>query len=156
MAIRSIGERGIPMQDTENTETYREETLNRTRGHSGGRAGMPLPDVTRRERQPPAHYVISSSDSSGRLADRRVVRALGWAAGDRVTIACQDHRIFVRRYQHGTLTIGSHGYLRIPATICHRLRIKKGDRLLAHGDPQHGLLVISTVDLLEHYARQCQ
>jgi hypothetical protein len=104
------------------------------------REPLPLPDL------PPQHtsalvYGASAVDDRGRVADRAVLRALGWPAGHRLDF----------RESAGTLTVvpdpaGSHqvtgqGHLRIPAALRHRCGLATGDRLLA-ADPARSHLAI--------------
>lgn len=110
--------------------------------------GLPLPDVARRARRASTCWVISSIDSSGRLANRGMVRAIGWTVGCRVQIEWQGRRVAVKRHHSGDSTIGNRGHLRIPASVRRRLQIQKQDRLIAYVDTAQGEMVLSIINLL--------
>lgn len=105
------------------------------------REPLPLPCLPP-QRTSAVVYGASAVDDRGRVADRVVLRALGWAVGHRLDI----------REAAGTLTVvpdptGSHqvtgqGHLRIPATLRHSCGLATGDRVLLAADPDRSHLAI--------------
>lgn len=69
--------------------------VSEARQRPGSATGRPLP-LAHAEPVPPAPedvvYGIGRIDASGRIADRTVTSALGWSAGDRLTLTAGDNR----------------------------------------------------------------
>jgi len=117
----------------------------RTAARDGGaplpRVPLSLPDLPL-QRTSAVVYGASTVDDRGRVADRVVLRTLGWPAGHRLDI----------RESNGTLTVvpdpagGGHvtgqGHLRIPAALRHRCGLATGDRVLLAADPNQSRLAI--------------
>jgi bifunctional DNA-binding transcriptional regulator/antitoxin component of YhaV-PrlF toxin-antitoxin module len=101
-----------------------------TSGRPGGRPlplAVPPPAVP----QPPAAaYGTGRIDASGRVAGRAVTEALGWQAGDRLTITASDGIVVARRDPHGMVTLPARSYLAIPSALRRRCGLRPGDMVL--------------------------
>jgi hypothetical protein len=60
-------------------------------------------------------YGIARIDSSGRICERAVVTALGWAGGDRLTFSADAGVVTARRDPGGMVTLPASAYITIPA-----------------------------------------
>ena len=86
-------------------------------------------------------YVVSAVDKSGRVADRTVVRAMGWAPGTRLGIRERGGTIVVAPAVDGVHRIDDRGYLLLPAAVRRWCHLTPGDRLLLAADSAAGVLV---------------
>jgi hypothetical protein len=68
-------------------------------------------------------------DASGRVCDSQVMRAPGWAAGERLTITAANGVILARRDPSGLHVVGDSAHLAIPAALEAALSL--GDEVLA-------------------------
>ena len=75
-------------------------------------------------------YGLARIDASGRVADRTVTSALGWRAGDRLTLTAESGAVVARHDPGGMITLQSRPYLAIPAALCRRCGLRPGDRVL--------------------------
>ena len=75
-------------------------------------------------------YGIARIDSSGRICERAVITALGWAGGDRLTFTADAGVITARRDPAGMVTLPASGYITIPAALRHRCGLEPGDQVL--------------------------
>jgi hypothetical protein len=62
-------------------------------------------------------YALSAVDKSGRVADRTVVRAMGWAPGTRVSIRECGGTIVVAPAVDGVHRINDRGHLPLPLPV---------------------------------------
>ena len=92
--------------------------------------GLPVPALREPAREPQYLCVVSVLDSSGRIADRSPIRALGWAPGQRIDIRAVDGVVEVRASGVGTSLIAKNGHLRIPVAVRRLVRLSVGDRVL--------------------------
>jgi hypothetical protein len=117
----------------------------RTVGHSGVvslvRGPLPLPLLIT-ARTSAIVYGLSAVDDRGRVADRVVMRALGWSAGLRLAIRETGGVLTVRNDPDGGYQITSQGHLRLPAPLRHRCDLHAGDRVLLAADPHRSRLDI--------------
>jgi bifunctional DNA-binding transcriptional regulator/antitoxin component of YhaV-PrlF toxin-antitoxin module len=86
-------------------------------------------------------YVVSAVDKSGRVADRNVVRVMGWAPGTRVSIRERGVTIVVSPAADGVHRIDDRGHLLLPLPVRRWCHLTAGDRLLLAADPAAGVLV---------------
>jgi hypothetical protein len=86
-------------------------------------------------------YAVSAVDKSGRVADRNVVRAMGWAPGTRVSIRERAGTIVVAPDLGGVHRIDDRGHLLLPLAVRRGCHLTAGDRLLFAADPAAGVLV---------------
>ena len=105
------------------------------------RVPLPLPDLPL-QRTSAVVYGASAVDDRGRVADRVVLRTLGWAAGHRLDIRESDGTLTVVPDPAGGDQVTGQGHLRIPAALRHRCALRTGDRVLLAADPHRSRLTI--------------
>jgi hypothetical protein len=105
------------------------------------RAPLPLPSLISR-RTSSVVYGLAALDDRGRLADRVVMRALGWYAGQRLTIDETAGVLTVHSDPNGDYQVTGQGNLRLPAALRHRCGLATGDRVLLAANPDRSRLVI--------------
>jgi hypothetical protein len=94
-------------------------------------------------------YAVSAVDKSGRVADRSVVRAVGWVPGTRLDIREQDGIVVVRPAADAALRIDERGHLRLPLAVRRWYRLAAGDRVLCAADRAAGVLTILPCEVLD-------
>jgi hypothetical protein len=87
-------------------------------------------------------YGLSALDDRGRLADRTVMRALGWSAGLRLDIREAAGLLVIRSHADGELQVTGQGHLRLPALLRHRCGLEAGDRVLLAAFPGQSQLLV--------------
>ncbi|WP_218106062.1 hypothetical protein [Micromonospora citrea] len=87
---------------------------------------MPLP-VLASPRAGTMVYGLAAIDPSGRIADRTVIRALGWGPGTRLHIREGSGVIVVRLDRQGVFTVTGQGHLHLPAAVRHWCGLTAGD-----------------------------
>ncbi|MBB5908258.1 hypothetical protein [Actinoalloteichus hymeniacidonis] len=92
---------------------------------------------------------MGAVDSRGRVADRSVLRALGWVAGTRIELCARDGLVVVERSASAVLLITVQGHLRLPAVIRHRVGLVAGDRVLLAADPVGDRLIVYPPSVLD-------
>ena len=94
-------------------------------------AGRPLP-LARPVRSVPEEvaYGIARIDASGRICERAIITALGWAGGDRLTFTAESGVVTARRDPGGMVTLPGRAYIPIPAALRHRCGLQAGDQVL--------------------------
>jgi hypothetical protein len=75
-------------------------------------------------------YGFGRIDASGRVADRVITSALGWHAGDRLTLTAAAGVVIARRDPAGMVTMPAKPYIAIPAALRRRCGLQPGDRVL--------------------------
>jgi hypothetical protein len=75
-------------------------------------------------------YGLARIDASGRIADRAVTAALGWQAGDRLTLTAESGMVVARRDPGGMITLQSRPYVAIPAALRRRCGLRARDRVV--------------------------
>jgi hypothetical protein len=105
------------------------------------RRSLPLPSLIPR-RTSATVYGMSALDDRGRLADRAVMRALGWSAGVRLAIGETRGLLVVHADSGGTCQITRQGHLRVPAPLRHRCGLETGDRVLLAAECSQCRLVV--------------
>ena len=96
-------------------------------------------------------YAMATLDCRGRAANQEVVRALRWAAGQRLDIHHTTGVLIVQAHTHAVFSVTRDGHVRLPAEVRHRCGLATGDRVLMAADPRSGQLVIyppATVDAM--------
>jgi hypothetical protein len=117
-------------------------------GH-GTRAARRLPlaePLTGALRDSDVVYGLGRIDASGRIADRAVIRALGWFGGDRLTLTADAGVILARRDPGGMITLPARPYVVIPAALRRRCRLRTGDRVLLAALPHEDALAAYPLD----------
>jgi hypothetical protein len=112
------------------------------------RGPLPLPTLTPR-RTSTVVYGLSALDDRGRVADRVVMRALGWSAGLRLDIRETGGVLAVVTDPKGVYQVTSQGHLRLPAALRHRCGLQAGDRVVLAADPRRSRLAIYTPAALD-------
>jgi hypothetical protein len=117
------------------------------------RGPLPLPSL------PPGRtstvvYGLSAVDDRGRVADRVVMRALGWSAGRGLDIREADGVLTVFTAPDGAYQVTSQGHLRLPAVLRHRCGLVAGDRVLLAVDPSRSRLTIYPPTALDNALTQ--
>jgi hypothetical protein len=102
---------------------------------------LPLPTLIPRRRSTVV-YGLSAVDDRGRVADRVIMRALGWSAGLRLDIRVAAGVLTVFTDPEGVYQVTNQGHLRLPAPLRHRCGLKAGVRVLLAADPQRSRLAI--------------
>lgn len=115
------------------------------------RGPLPLPLPT----LPPGRtstviYGLAAVDDRGRVADRVVLRSLGWSAGLRLDIDEAAGVLTVTTDPDGGYQITNQGNLRLPASLRLRCGLAAGDRLLLAADPDRSRLAIYPPAALDH------
>jgi hypothetical protein len=105
------------------------------------REPLPLPCLPP-QRTSAVVYGAAAVDDRGRVADRVVLRALGWPAGHRLDIRESGGTLAVVPDPAGGHQITGQGYLRIPAEMRHCCGLITGDRVLLAADPDRSYLAI--------------
>jgi hypothetical protein len=120
--------------------------------------GRALPvAVLARLRDVPRVYGMARVDSSGRVCDRSIVRALGWQAGHRLAVNVVGDAVVFRPDPRAVLVMPSKRYVPIPAAARVRCGIGAGDRVLLVAEVDQSVLVVYSlwaVDglLAQHHA----
>ncbi|WP_446219985.1 hypothetical protein [Micromonospora sp. IBHARD004] len=117
-----------------------------------GRSRRPLPVPALESGSPRATdavYALSAVDKSGRVADRSIVRVLGWGPGTRLDIREQAGIIVARPAVDGVHCVGDRGHLHLPLAVRRWCRLTAGDRVLLAAAPAAGVLVAYPLAVLD-------
>ena len=112
------------------------------------RAPLPLMGLASK-RAGTAVYGLSTLDAGGRVADRAVLVALGWAAGERLDIRAGGGLIAVCADARGIFRVTRQCFLRLPVAARRWCELAAGDRVLLAAYPQGGLLVVHPPAVLD-------
>jgi bifunctional DNA-binding transcriptional regulator/antitoxin component of YhaV-PrlF toxin-antitoxin module len=88
-------------------------------------------------------------DDHGRVADRAVLRALGWSAGTRVDIRETGGLLLIQSDPGGVFQTTRKGHLQLPIAVRRWCAITPGDRLLLVAVPNRRRLVVHTLSDLD-------
>jgi bifunctional DNA-binding transcriptional regulator/antitoxin component of YhaV-PrlF toxin-antitoxin module len=94
-------------------------------------------------------YGLARIDASGRVADRSILKTLGWCSGDSLVITVVDSAIVVHRDPSGVFAVPAAPYLTLPALVRRRAGVRAGDQLLVAADATCGVLVIHPLAALD-------
>ncbi len=75
-------------------------------------------------------YGLGRIDASGRIRERAVVAAMGWASGDRLTLTADGGVVLARRDPGGMMVQPARPCLVIPAPLRRRCGMSPGDQVL--------------------------
>ncbi|MGH3624181.1 MAG: AbrB/MazE/SpoVT family DNA-binding domain-containing protein [Sciscionella sp.] len=100
-------------------------------------------------------YGMASVDCHGRLADRTVLRALGWSAGQRLGIREHGGLVVIHADPHAVFRVTGQGYLQLPAAARRWCGLVTGDRVLLAADPARGRLVVHPPTALDALIAGC-
>ncbi len=98
-------------------------------------------------------YGFGRIDESGRVADRAMTSALGWRAGDRLTLTAEAGVIIARRDPVGMVTMPAKPYLVIPAALRRRCGLRAGDRVLLAVFPARNMLAAYSFAVVDQALR---
>ena len=80
-------------------------------------------------------YGTAATDDRGRIADRLVLRALGWEPGTSIHVEVHGGVAVVTAGPGGPSRLTAPGHLRLPAKVRHQLGLRSGDRVLLVARP---------------------
>jgi hypothetical protein len=117
-------------------------------------AGRPLP-LARPVRSVPQDvvYGLARIDASGRICERAVITALGWADGDRLTFTAEAGVVIARRDPGGMVTLPASAYITIPAALRRRCGLKAGDQVLLAALPGEDALAAYCLAVVDQAIR---
>jgi hypothetical protein len=118
------------------------------------RGPLPLPSLIS-GRTSSLVYGLAALDDRGRVADRVVMRALSWSAGQRLTIQETGGVLTVHTDPNGDYQVTGQGHLRLPAPLRHRCRLAAGDRVLLAANPVRSRLTVYPPAALDHALARC-
>lgn len=92
--------------------------------------GLPMPTLRRQWASGAMHFSVAAIDAGGRLATRSALVALRWQPGLAVAVRTVQDALVVMPRSGSPHTLDRQGFLRLPASVRHLIRLKAGDRLL--------------------------
>ena len=98
-------------------------------------------------------YGIARIDASGRICERAVITALGWAGGDRLTFTADAGVVTARRDPAGMVTLPASAYITIPAALRRRCGLAAGDQVLLAALPDQGSLAAYSLAVVDQAIR---
>lgn len=102
---------------------------------------LPIPALEAAALQSEAGHVVTPVDRDGRLADRSLLRFLGWTAGVQIALTIEPGPILIARPGAG-VRVDRRGHLHMPAAVRHAYAIVPGDRVLLAAHPETAELLI--------------
>ena len=117
-------------------------------------AGRALP-LARQVRSVPQGvvYGLARIDASGRICERAVITALGWADGDRLTFTADAGVVTARRDPGGLVTLPASAYITIPAALRRRCGLEAGDQVLLAALPGEDALAAYCLAVVDQAVR---
>ena len=94
-------------------------------------------------------YGLAVVDDRGRVADRVVVRALGWTDTTRLDLRFDAGRLLVTAVSDGPHGLAGRGRLPLPVHLRRGCGIEPGDRVLLAAEPAEGVLTIHPLASLD-------
>ncbi|MFI6074040.1 hypothetical protein ACIA5C_20965 [Actinoplanes sp. NPDC051343] len=113
------------------------------------RPGLPMPTLPRRNRDANVHYTLTRVGHNGRLADRSLIRELGWPARQHIAIEASADTITARAAPNGNSAITKDGFLLLPALTRHRCDVHNREQVLVAAYRLPELLVIWTMPAVD-------
>ena len=98
-------------------------------------------------------YGIARIDASGRICERAIITALGWAGGDRLTFTADAGVVTARRDPGGMVTLPASTYITIPAPLRHRCGLKASDQVLLAALPDQDTLAAYSLAVVDQAIR---
>ncbi len=116
---------------------------------------LPLIDLRQLSRDTTMLYGTGRVDASGRVANRDIVRALGWQPGDKLEVIPAPGGIVILPAPDGLLRVPLRPCIVIPAAARRARNIETGDHVLLAAAPQHRIVIIharqAITDMLTRY-----
>ena len=98
-------------------------------------------------------YGIARIDASGRICERAVITALGWAGGDLLTFTADAGVVTARRDPGGMVTLPASAYITIPAALRRRCGLEAGDQVLLAALPDQDSLAAYSLAVVDQAIR---
>jgi hypothetical protein len=98
-------------------------------------------------------YGIARLDASGRICERAIIAALGWADGDLLTFTAGAGVVAARRDPVGMVTLPASAYITIPAALRRRCGMKAGDQVLLAALPDQDSLAAYSLAVVDQAIR---
>jgi hypothetical protein len=98
-------------------------------------------------------YGLARIDASGRICERAIITALGWADGDRLTLTAEAGVVTVRRDSGGMVTLPASAYITIPAALRRRCGLEAGDQVLLAALPGEDALAAYSLAVVDQAIR---
>jgi AbrB family looped-hinge helix DNA binding protein len=98
-------------------------------------------------------YGIARVDSSGRICERAIITALGWAGGELLTFTADAGVVTARRDLGGMVTLPASAYITIPAALRRRCGLEPGDQVLLAALPDQNILAAYSLAVVDKAIR---
>jgi AbrB family looped-hinge helix DNA binding protein len=98
-------------------------------------------------------YGLARIDASGRICERAIITALGWADGDRLTLTAEAGVVTARRDPGGMVTVPAKSYITIPAALRRRCGLEAGDQVLLAAFPGEDALAAYCLAVVDQAIR---
>jgi hypothetical protein len=98
-------------------------------------------------------YGIARVDASGRICERAIISALGWAGGDRLTYTADAGVVTARRDPGGMVTLPASAYITIPSALRRRCGVEAGDQVLLAALPAQDILAAYSLAVVDEAIR---
>jgi hypothetical protein len=98
-------------------------------------------------------YGLARIDASGRICERAVITALGWAGGDRLTLTAEAGVVTARSDPSGMVTLPASAYITIPAALRRRCGLEAGDQVLLAALPGEDALAAYCLAVVDQAIR---
>jgi hypothetical protein len=116
---------------------------------------LPLARLAAGVRSVAVVYGVAAVDCRGRIADRLVTGALGWAPGMRLSIREDRGLILLAGDERGVFSLTPQGHIRLPVGVRRWCALAAGDRVLLVAVPQQGSLVVFPPAAVDDMLRRC-
>ena len=126
----------------------------RSRARSAASRGLPLASPVPVPSAPAdVIYGIARIDSSGRICERAIITALGWAGGDLLTFTAGAGVVTARRDPGGMVALPASAYITIPAALRRRCGLRAGDQVLLAALPDQDSLAAYSLAVVDQAIR---
>jgi hypothetical protein len=109
---------------------------------------LPLPP-TPISRDSSVGYALATLDCHGRVADRKIMVALGWSTATALAIRQQQGLIVVGADQYGAFRLTARLFLHLPVAVRGWCGLHSGNRVLLAARPQQGQLIVHPPAVLD-------
>ena len=105
---------------------------------------LPLVSLHQISRDTTMLYDVGRVDTSGRVSNRDIVRALGWRPGDKLEVIATLSAIVIFSSPNGLLSVPLKPYIVIPTAARRLHNIEPGDHILLAAAPEYGIVIVHT------------